>query len=75
MCKMGKANSKLKEEVIINNNAGTSGIVGSLRGRVLSDFEIIVVVILILLAGFIIARKIREYLSKTIRRQVIVQNV
>lgn len=70
---MGKKQSKHEEEVIINNN--TTSNVGVLQGRVLGDFELILVVLAILVLGYFIVRKIREYLTKTVRRQVVAQSV
>lgn len=72
---MGKKQSKHEEEVIINNNNGISSNVGFLQGRALGDFELILLVLAILVLGYLIMRKVKEYLMKTIRRQVVVQNV
>lgn len=72
---MGKTNSKLKEEVVINNNAAVSSNVGIFSARYLSDFELIVTILAICIIAYVLWKKLREYLMKVVSRQVVAQNV
>lgn len=74
---MGKSGSKLKEELIINNNGGTStsNIANTMQNRLLGDIELILIVLGILAGGFIIIKKLKEYLNKTVKRQIAVERV
>lgn len=72
---MGKKQSKHEEEVIINNNNGISSNVSVFRGRVLGDFELILLVLTIVVLGYFLIKKFREHFMKMVRRQVVAQAV
>lgn len=72
---MGKTESKQKEEeVIINNNAG-SAMNSMTQGRLLTDIELILIVLGLIVIFYFVTVKIKKLFAKEIKRQITVSTI
>lgn len=71
LIKMGSSKSKHQEELIINNNAASVTNGSVLESRRLSDFQLILIVLLLIIAFHVLVHQFKKYLAKTVSRQVV----
>lgn len=74
LIKMGSSKSKHQEEFIINNNAASVSNSSVLQSRSLSDFQLIMIILVLIVVFHVLQHQFKKYLQKHVSRQV-VQNV
>lgn len=61
---MGGSKSKHSEEIIVNTNAAAGSTATSISSRHLSDVELIIAVLIILLIVYLVFKKIKTFVKK-----------